>query len=50
MSYFKPLNSNENNLHIIRSTISGNGTILYPSTNQLPSSFAGLISLLNGNF
>jgi len=36
MSYFKPLNSNENNLHIIRSTISGNGTILYPSTNQLP--------------
>jgi hypothetical protein len=39
MSYFKPLNSNENNLHIIRSTISGNGTILYPSTNQLPSSF-----------
>jgi hypothetical protein len=39
MSYFKPLNSNENNLHIIRSTISGNGTILYPSINQLPSTF-----------
>jgi hypothetical protein len=39
MSYFKPLNSNENNLHIIRATISGLGTVLNPSTNQLPANF-----------
>lgn len=39
MSYFKPLNSNENNLHIIRFSMNDNGTVLYPSLNQLPSIF-----------
>ena len=39
MSYFKPLNSNENNLHIIRFSMNNNGTVLYPSLNQLPSIF-----------
>jgi len=50
MSYFKPLNSNENNLHIIRSTISGNGTILFPSVNQLPSTFnINVLPSIDGN-
>jgi len=40
MSYFKPLNSNENNLHIIRFSMNNNGTVLYPSLNQLPSIFS----------
>lgn len=40
MSYFKPLNSNENNLHIIRASIDSTGKITKPSTNQLPSSFS----------
>lgn len=40
MSYFKPLNSNENNLHIIRATIDPLGNILYPTTNQLPTTFS----------
>jgi len=39
MSYFKPLNSNENNLHIIRFSMNNNGTVLYPSLNQLPPIF-----------
>jgi hypothetical protein len=40
MSYFKPLNSNENNLNIIRFSLNANATILYPSINQLPSTFS----------
>ena len=40
MSYFKPLNSNENNLHIIRASFDSNGDLIYPSLNQLPSSFS----------
>lgn len=40
MSYFKPLNSNENNLHIIRFSMNNNGTVLYPSLNQLPPIFS----------
>ena len=40
MSYFKPLNSNENNLHIIRASINSIGTIITPSANQLPSNFS----------
>jgi hypothetical protein len=39
MSYFKPLNSNENNLHIIRASIDNTGNITAPSKNQLPSTF-----------
>jgi len=39
MSYFKPLNSNENNLHIIRASIDNTGTITYPTPNQLPPTF-----------
>ena len=39
MSYFKPLNSNENNLHIIRLAVLANveSPLLYPSKNQLPT-------------
>jgi hypothetical protein len=40
MSYFKPLNSNENNLHVIRFSYTSNATVLYPSLNQLPSAFS----------
>ena len=40
MSYFKPLNSNENNLNIIRFSLNANATILSPSPNQLPPSFS----------
>lgn len=39
MSYFKPLNSNENNLHIIRASIDNTGNITKPSINQLPPTF-----------
>lgn len=39
MSYFKPLNSFENNLNIIRVSIDQNGNLLKPSINQLPTSF-----------
>jgi len=39
MSYFKPLNSYENNLNIIRVSIDQNGNVLKPSINQLPNSF-----------
>ena len=39
MSYFKPLNSNENNLHIIRASIDNTGTIVQPTSNQLPRNF-----------
>jgi hypothetical protein len=39
MSYFKPLNSNENNLHMIRVNIKADGTLNSPSPNQLPPSF-----------
>jgi len=39
MSYFKPLNSNENNLYIIRASIDNTGNITAPSKNQLPSTF-----------
>jgi len=39
MSYFKPLNSFENNLNIIRVSIDENGNLLKPSFNQLPISF-----------
>lgn len=39
MSYFKPLNSFENNLNIIRVSIDPNGNLLKPSSNQLPTSF-----------
>jgi hypothetical protein len=40
MSYFKPLNSNENNLHIIRASFDSTGNLINPSSNQLPSSFS----------
>lgn len=40
MSYFKPINSTENNLHIIRATIDRVGNILYPTANQLPIAFS----------
>lgn len=40
MSYFKPLNSNENNLHIIRASINSTGSIITPSANQLPTTFS----------
>jgi len=40
MSYFKPLNSNENNLHIIRASIDSTGNIVFPSINQLPYNFS----------
>jgi len=40
MSYFKPLNSNENNLHIIRATIDSSANIIKPSVNQLPYNFS----------
>lgn len=40
MSYFKPINSTENNLHIIRATIDRVGNILYPTLNQLPIGFS----------
>jgi len=43
MSYFKPLNSNENNLHIIRAGIDTNGDIVKPSVSQLPSGFTRTI-------
>jgi hypothetical protein len=50
MSYFKPLNSNENNLHVIRFSYKSNATILYPSLNQLPSAFSTLAPYVsNGN-
>ena len=39
MSSFKPLNSNENNLHIIRASTDNTGTIVKPTINQLPPSF-----------
>uniref|UniRef100_A0A6C0H1F4 Uncharacterized protein n=1 Tax=viral metagenome TaxID=1070528 RepID=A0A6C0H1F4_9ZZZZ len=39
MSYFKPLNSNENNLHMIRVNIKADGTLNSPTSNQLPPSF-----------
>jgi len=39
MSYFKPLNSNENNLHMIRVNINDKGTLISPSLNQLPPRF-----------
>lgn len=39
MSYFKPLNSFENNLNIIRVSIDQNGNLLKPSRNQLPTFF-----------
>jgi hypothetical protein len=39
MSYFKPLNSYENNLNIIRVSIDQNGNLLKPSQNQLPYTF-----------
>jgi hypothetical protein len=48
MSYFKPLNSNENNLHIIRASIDNTGNISKPSTNQLPSSFSSTYISNNG--
>ena len=40
MSYFKPINSTENNLHIIRATIDPGGNILFPTINQLPVGFS----------
>jgi len=40
MSYFKPLNSNENNLHIIRASINSTGSIVTPLANQLPATFS----------
>jgi hypothetical protein len=40
MSYFKPLNSNENNLHLIRISINSNATVTLPTTNQLPTNFS----------
>lgn len=40
MSYFKPLNSNENNLHIIRSSFDSTGNLIVPTLNQLPSTFS----------
>ena len=40
MSYFKPLNSNENNLHIIRASFSDTGNLVIPQPNQLPSPFS----------
>jgi hypothetical protein len=49
MSYFKPLNSNENNLHIIRASIDNTGKITKPSINQLPSSFSVQQFNDNGN-
>jgi len=39
MSYFKPLNSYENNLNIIRVSIDQYGNLLKPSMNQLPLFF-----------
>jgi hypothetical protein len=39
MSYFKPLNSNENNLHMIRVNIKADGTLNSPTSNQLPPNF-----------
>jgi len=42
MSYFKPLNSNENNLYIIRASIDNTGNITAPSKNQLPSTFTSI--------
>ena len=39
MSYFKPLNSPENNLHFIRLSVTNNGTKIYPPLDQLPYIF-----------
>jgi len=47
MSYFKPLNSNENNLHLIRLCIDNNAFLLWPSKNQLPPSIT--LTLDNNN-
>ena len=40
MSYFKPLNSTENNLYFIRFSLTADTSVLYPSQNQLPPLFS----------